>query len=50
LKTSDVTNYLHAVRKRLRQIVLFRLREITATEDEFKAEAIEVLGIDPDET
>jgi RNA polymerase sigma factor (sigma-70 family) len=48
LKATDVTNYLHAVRKRLRQVVLLRLREVTATDEEFKSEAVELLGIDPD--
>jgi RNA polymerase sigma factor (sigma-70 family) len=46
LKVTDVTNYLHAARKELRAIVLDVLRELTATEDEFRAEAREVLGIE----
>ena len=46
LKVTDVTNYLHAARKELRSIVLEVLRELTATEDEFRAEAREVLGIE----
>jgi RNA polymerase sigma factor (sigma-70 family) len=46
LKVTDVTNYLHAARKELRVIVLEVLRELTATEDEFRAEAREVLGIE----
>ncbi len=46
LKVTDVTNYLHAARKELRIIVLDVLRELTASEDEFRAEAREVLGID----
>lgn len=48
VKPSDVTNYLHAARKRLRALVLLNLREITADAAEFRSEAIEVLGIDPD--
>lgn len=47
VKTTDVTNDLHAARKRFRRIVLGRLREITATEEEYRAEAIELLNIDP---
>ena len=49
VKTTDVTNYLHSVRRRFRQIVLVKLREVTVTDDEFRSEAIELLGIDPDE-
>ncbi len=48
VKTSDVTNYLHAVRKRLRKIVLTKLREVTVGEEEYRNEAVELLGIDPD--
>lgn len=46
LKVTDVTNYLHAARKELRVIVLEVLRELTATEEEFRAEARDVLGIE----
>ena len=44
IAVTDVTNYLHAARKSLRRIVLERLREITATEEEFRQEALAVLG------
>jgi RNA polymerase sigma factor (sigma-70 family) len=46
IKVTDVTNYLHAARKELRDIVIEVLRELTATEEEFRAEAREVLGIE----
>jgi len=49
LKPTDVTNYLHHTRSLLRRIVLRRLREITASEEEFRDEALAVLGIDPSE-
>lgn len=48
VKTTDITNYLHAARKRLRRIVLTKLREITSGDEEFRSEAIDLLGIDPD--
>lgn len=47
VKATDVTNYLHGVRKRLRVVVLAKLREITVTDEEFRSEALELLGIDP---
>ena len=45
LKTTDVTNYLHFARSLLRRIVLRKLREITASEEEFRDEALALLGI-----
>jgi hypothetical protein len=39
-----VTNDLHAARRRFREIVLARLRELTADDEEFDAEARELLG------
>lgn len=42
---SAVTNYLAAMRRELRTHVLTRLRELTATEDEYEAEARRLLGI-----
>lgn len=45
IKTTDVTNWLHATRRELRRIVLSRLREITANEEEFRDEARELLGV-----
>lgn len=46
LKVTDVTNYLAAVRRELRALVLERLREMTATDEEFRSEARLVLGVD----
>jgi RNA polymerase sigma factor (sigma-70 family) len=45
--TSDVSNQLHAARRELRNIVLGVLREITASEDDYRGEARELLGIEP---
>ena len=47
LTTATVTNYLAAARRDFRRIVLEKLREITATEEEFQNEARSLLGIDP---
>lgn len=47
LAVTDVTNHLHAVRKTFRRIVLERLREITASDEEFRDEARALLGTDP---
>jgi RNA polymerase sigma-70 factor (ECF subfamily) len=47
LTVSDVTNYLFWTRRALRRHVLDRLRDLTASDDEFRAEARAVLGIDP---
>jgi RNA polymerase sigma factor (sigma-70 family) len=43
---TDVTNYLAAARRQFRAIVLDRLRELTATDDEFREEARRLLGVD----
>jgi RNA polymerase sigma factor (sigma-70 family) len=43
---TQVTNYLAAARRDLRRLVLSRLRQLTATEQEYRAEARAVLGID----
>jgi RNA polymerase sigma factor (sigma-70 family) len=43
---TQVTNYLAAARRDLRRIVLSRIRSLTATEREYKAEVRAVLGID----
>jgi hypothetical protein len=47
LSTTDVTNYLALGRREFRQIVLEKLRELTATDDEFRREARALLGVDP---
>jgi RNA polymerase sigma factor (sigma-70 family) len=44
---TKITNDLAAARRRFRVLVLETLREITASEEEFRAEARAVLGIDP---
>ena len=41
---ATVTNHLAAMRRQFRQIVLNRLRELTASEEEFEAEAARLLG------
>jgi hypothetical protein len=43
---SDVTNHLARTRRRFREIVLDKLRDMTATDEEFRSEARAVLGID----
>ncbi len=42
---TQVTNHLAAMRRRFREIVLDALREVTATEEEFRAEARALLGV-----
>jgi len=42
-----VTNELAWARRAFREIVLDLLREVCATDDEFRAEARDLLGIDP---
>lgn len=46
IAVTDVTNHLAFVRRELRRVVLEKLREITADESEFRAEARFLLGID----
>ncbi len=46
LDNATVNNYLAAARRDFRRIVLEKLREITATDEEFRAEARSLLGID----
>lgn len=46
LDTTTVNNYLAAARREFRRIVLEKLREITATDDEFRMEARSLLGVD----
>ena len=47
LSTTDVTNYLALARREFRRIVLEKLRELTATDEEFHREARALLGVDP---
>ena len=46
LEPATVNNYLAAARRDFRRIVLEKLREITATEEEFRTEARSLLGIE----
>jgi hypothetical protein len=43
---TDVTNYLAFVRREFRRCVLDQLREMTATDEEFRLEAQALLGVD----
>lgn len=43
---TQITNYLAAARRDLRRIILDCIRELTATEREFRSEARSVLGVD----
>ncbi|NNE44132.1 MAG: sigma-70 family RNA polymerase sigma factor, partial [Gemmatimonadetes bacterium] len=45
MDVTTVTNRLHAVRKRFRATVLECLRETAATDEEFREEARELLGV-----
>jgi hypothetical protein len=47
LPVTQVTNHLHWARRELRQAVLETLREITASEEEFRAEARALFGSEP---
>ncbi|HSL55691.1 MAG TPA: hypothetical protein VK868_14910 [Pyrinomonadaceae bacterium] len=46
LEPATVNNYLAAARRDFRRIVLDKLREITATDEEFRTEARLLLGVD----
>lgn len=46
LEPATVNNYLAATRRDFRRIVLDKLREITATDEEFGTEARSLLGVD----
>jgi DNA-directed RNA polymerase specialized sigma24 family protein len=45
IKPTDVTNHLAAVRRELRGLVLQTLRDVTATDEEFRSEARSLLGV-----
>jgi RNA polymerase sigma factor (sigma-70 family) len=47
LSISDVTNYLAYARREFRAIVLETLRALTATDEEYRREARNLLGVDP---
>ncbi len=46
VKNSDVVNRLAAMRRDFRRLVLDALREVSATDEEFREEARIVLGLD----
>lgn len=46
LSETQVTNWLAATRRRFREIVLEALREVTASDEEFRAEARALLGVE----
>jgi hypothetical protein len=46
ISAATVTNHLAAMRRALRERVLARIRETTATEREYRGEVRAVLGID----
>ena len=48
LTTITVTNHLAAARREFRRAVFDKLRELTATEDEFRSEARALLGVEPE--
>jgi RNA polymerase sigma-70 factor (ECF subfamily) len=47
LPVTQVTNHLHWARQELRKTVLEKLREITASEEEFRSEARALFGAEP---
>ncbi len=49
IPATQVTNHLAWARREFRRIVLERLREITANDDEFRDEARALLGVDANE-
>jgi RNA polymerase sigma factor (sigma-70 family) len=48
LTTAQVTNYLHAARRRFRETALAELRALVGTDEEFRAEARELFGLEID--
>jgi RNA polymerase sigma factor (sigma-70 family) len=47
IPVTQVTNYLAFTRRELRRLILERLRSLCATDEEFRLEARELLGVDP---
>jgi RNA polymerase sigma factor (sigma-70 family) len=45
IKATDVTNYLAFARREFRKCILDELRKMTATDDEFRREALTLLGL-----
>jgi len=48
IAVTDVTNYLSFARREFRRIALENLREMTASEQEFRREARALLGVEPE--
>ena len=48
ISESQVSHHLGEVRSELRSVLLETLRQITATEEEFRDEARSIFGLDPD--
>jgi RNA polymerase sigma factor (sigma-70 family) len=46
IPVSQVTNHLHAARRRFRELALEHLRAMSASEEEFRREARELFGLD----
>jgi RNA polymerase sigma factor (sigma-70 family) len=46
LSTTQVTNHLHAARRRFRELALLNLRALVGTDDEYRAEARELFGLE----
>jgi RNA polymerase sigma-70 factor (ECF subfamily) len=46
IAVTDVTNYLAFARREFRRCVLDQLREMTGSEEEFRREALSILGVD----
>jgi hypothetical protein len=46
LSVAQVTNYLHAARRRFRESILTHLRDLVADDEEFRAEARDLLGLE----
>jgi len=46
LTVPQVTNYLHAARRRFRECALLHLRDLVADENEFRAEARDLFGLE----
>lgn len=48
LTTAQVTNYLHGARRRFRDTALAELRSLVGTDEEYRAEARELFGVEID--
>jgi hypothetical protein len=47
IPVTQVTNHLHAARRRFRELVLAEIRATSGSEAEYRAEAREILGFEP---